>query len=150
MGKRARRFTGRFAGRFAARFAGQLGLALAVLAVQLAWAPPALAVVTGMVMDNDNNRAIVFDAETGLVTAFLPMGPNSQAVGDCLVLGDRGPAFATDFDSRIWVFDLESSPPRLATPPNPIRSSNPGEDLAISADLDVDLVGKRNGLFAYA
>ena len=119
MGKRAR------------RVAGRLSL---ILLAQMAWAPPSLAVVTGMVMDNENGRAIVFDAETGLVTAFVPIGPNFRGTGDCLVLGDRGPAFATDFDSRVWAFDLESSPPRLATPPNPIRISNPGEDLAISAD----------------
>ena len=113
------------------RFVARLGL---VLLVQMAWAPPSLAVVTGMVMDNNNGRAIVFDAETGLVTAFVPIGPTFQGTGDCLVLGDRGPAFATDFDSRVWAVDLESLPPRLATPPNPIRISNPGEDLAISAD----------------
>src|SRR5262245_34753422 len=118
-------------GKRARQFAGRLGLGLLA---QVAWAPPVLAVVTGMVMDNQNGRAIVFDAETGLVTAFVPIGPNSLGTGDCLVLGDRGPAFATDFDSRVWAFDLESSPPRLATPPNPIRISNPGEDLATSAD----------------
>jgi thrombospondin type 3 repeat protein len=94
----------------------------------------AFAVVTGMVMDNDTGRAVLFDADTGLVTGSVALGPHHQGTGDCLVLGDRGPAFATDFDARVWALDLTATPARLAPQPNPIRISNPGEDLALSPD----------------
>jgi len=111
-----------------------VALAGLFLVAQAGWASPLLAVVAGMVMDNRAGRAFLFDAETGAVTASVPFGPNYQGTGDCLMLGDRGPAFATDFNSRIWAFDLETTPAALAPPPNPIRISNPGEDLALSPD----------------
>src|SRR5262245_46722600 len=98
-----------------------------------------------MVMDSATGRAILFDAETGLVTGSVALGPHHQWTGDCLVLGDRGPGFATDFDARIWAIALDATPARLGAPPNPIRISNPGEDLALSPDGRHLLVCGGNG-----
>src|SRR5262249_30180885 len=45
--------------------------------------------------------------------------------------GNRGPAYVTDFGFRLWGIDLGATPPRLASPLNPIHISNPGEDIAV-------------------
>src|SRR5262245_32672776 len=92
------------------------------------------AVTPGIVMDIETGKAILFDADTGTMTGSLAIGPNLHSTGDCVVFGDRGPAYATDFRFRLWALDLEASPVGLAPPPNPVRISNPGEDIAIGPD----------------
>ena len=92
------------------------------------------AATPGIVMDNETGKAIFFDADSNTITASVALGPNLAGSGDCVILGDRGPAFATDFGFRLWGLDLEVSPPQLASVANPIRISNPGEDIAVSPD----------------
>jgi len=87
----------------------------------------------GMVLDNSTKTAVVFDLRGSDVVGTVPVGPGS-AVGDCAIQPDSRLGFATDFESRVWVIDLASSPPRRAAGINPIPISNPGEDLAVTPD----------------
>jgi len=92
----------------------------------------ALAQTVGLVADNQSKSVIVFDADAQSPLASMRVG--SGAVGDCMATPDMTLGFVTDFQRRVWVIDLTASPPRLADGVNPIRITNPGEDLAISAD----------------
>src|SRR5262245_16281600 len=100
----------------------------------LASAGTTLAATPGVVLDYQTGKAILFDADTDTIIGSVPLGANIGSSGDCVVLGDTGPAFATDFGFRIWGLDLEGATPRLSDPPNPIRISNPGEDIAVTED----------------
>lgn len=87
----------------------------------------------GMVVDDGTNSVVVFDGDTDTVLGVVPLvgGP---AMGDCSITDDGTRGFVTDFASRLWVIDLEATPPRLAAAPNPIPISNRGEDTSISPD----------------
>ncbi|MBI3909479.1 MAG: hypothetical protein HY320_00930 [Armatimonadetes bacterium] len=93
-----------------------------------------IAVTLGMVADNTWRAATVFDADSGFLlgTVFLPT--TGYPVGDCAITADGTLGFVTDFQWRVWVLDLTSVPPRLASGTNPIPISNVGEDLAITPD----------------
>lgn len=96
-------------------------------------AAPARAVTRGMVADSATNSVTVFDADTGAVFGSVVI-PASGFVGDCSITADQTRGFVTDFENRVWVIDLTTTPPSLAPGPNPIFISNPGEDTSISPD----------------
>lgn len=91
----------------------------------------------GMVADNTTKSVTVFDADTDTVigSVFLPQSPTpSSATGDCVITLDQKFGFVTDFQFRVWVIDLEASPPVLASGVNPISVPNRAEDLALTPD----------------
>jgi hypothetical protein len=92
-------------------------------------APPS----KGMVMDNSLQKAVVFEATTSSLAGDVFLG-SGLTVGDCTISSNGQLGFATDFNYRIWVVDLASDPPQLAAGTNPIGISNPGEDVATTAD----------------
>jgi len=87
----------------------------------------------GMVADYLSNRVIVFDSATNTVLGSVAIPPGGT-IGDCSINHDETRGFVTDFRGKIWVIDLTTSPPRLASGINPILISNPGEDTEISPD----------------
>ena len=91
-----------------------------------------LALDLGMVIDLDHT-AIVIDPDARTVLGSIPLEP-SATTGDCVISSGDRLGFATDFNHHVWVVDLDATPPRLATGTNPIPISNPGEDLALTAD----------------
>ncbi len=111
-----------------ATLAGTLAL---TLALALATAPAGAGNV-GMAADNAGDRAVVFDPASGAILGAVAVGPGS--VGDCVLLPEHGLGFITDFSSRLWVVDVERTPPALASGPNPIPMSNSGLDVAASPD----------------
>ncbi len=93
---------------------------------------PVQAEVLGMVGDDAADRAVVFDAQTGTILGAVNVGPGS--VGDCAITADQSLGLMVDLASRLWLVDLERSPPTLATGINPIVLSNLGQDVDLSAD----------------
>jgi len=87
----------------------------------------------GMVIDDNNHTAIVFDGDTGSVLGEVLVGAGG-VVGDCSITPDGTKGFVTDFASRLWVIDLSTTPPSLAGGPNPVYLSNYGEDSSITPD----------------
>ena len=87
----------------------------------------------GMVVDLGTDRVIVFDVASDTVVGSVPVGPGGT-LGDCSITADGRLGFATDFNSRLWVIDLASSPPALAAGTNPIPILNFGEDTSITPD----------------
>jgi Thrombospondin type 3 repeat len=102
-----------------------LGLALAV--------PSHAGTQLGMVTDQ-TNRVTVFDAVTNTVIGSVVVGPGPSGALDCSINSEQSLAFVTDFNRRVWVIDLTTSPPTLAAGVNPIPISNQGEDTELSAD----------------
>lgn len=96
-------------------------------------AAPAFALTPGMVADNGSSSVTVFDADTNAVLGTVPI-PAGEATGDVLITPDRRLGFVTNFDSKVFVIDLTTTPPSLAGGTNPIPISNFGEDLALSPD----------------
>ncbi len=88
--------------------------------------------VLAMVGDDAADRAVVFDTETGTILGAVNVGPGS--VGDCALTPDQGLGLMVDYASRLWLVDLEQSPPALATGTNPIALSALGQDVDLSAD----------------
>ncbi len=107
------------------------GLA-AMLTICTMLTSPAMAQPFGLVADRAKKSVNVFDIDTNSVVASLPIGPES--VGDTAIAPDQTLGFATDFQSRVWVIDLTTSPPSLAVGTNPIPISNPGENLSVTPD----------------
>jgi Ca2+-binding RTX toxin-like protein len=101
----------------------------------LAMAPLELSAQTlGMVADNSTDSVIMFDADTHAVLGTVPITPSpfEAATGDVLITPDQTRGFVTNFDHKVFVIDLTTSPPSLAAGRNPIPISNFGEDISIS------------------
>lgn len=95
--------------------------------------PPAL----GMVADQSTSSVTVFDANSDVVLGSIALPQDdatSIATGDVEIMADHSLGFVTDFRLRVWVIDLQTSPPSLASGINPIPVSNQAEDLVISTD----------------
>jgi hypothetical protein len=60
--------------------------------------------------------------------------PTGLLTGDVLITPDLKMGFVTNFDFKVFVIDLTTSPPSLAAGINPITISNAGEDLSLSRD----------------
>src|SRR5262249_45674550 len=92
---------------------------------------PAPAQTLGMAVDSATNKAVVFNADTDTVIGSASItGLN----GDCVITGDQSLGFVTDFASTVFVINLTTTPPTLASGTNPIPISNTGEDLSLSPD----------------
>jgi hypothetical protein len=85
----------------------------------------------------ETRSVIVFDSATGTErgTVQLP-GPFDfpVMVGDVAVTADGSLGFVTDWNSRVWVIDLSTPVPQLASGINPIPMANPGRDLVLTRD----------------
>lgn len=111
---------------------GLLSVALLAYGTGAVWAG-----AMGMVADNTTKSVTVFDADNDTVigSVFLPQSPTpSSATGDCVITPDQKLGFVSDFQFRVWVIDLESSPPSLAAGTNPIFIRNRAEDLVVTPD----------------
>lgn len=104
----------------------------ALLAAANLLASPAMAQRLGLVADNGTDSVIVFDIDSNAVLGSVPVGPGT--VGDVAITPDQTLGFATDFNRRVWVIDLTTSPPSLAEGNNPIAISNRGEELSVTSD----------------
>lgn len=113
---------------------GKVRKAASVIAVVVLVAAIAAGAQTlGMVVDNATHKVAVFDADTDSVLGSVQIGAG-EVTGDCSVTADQKLGFATDFNSWVWVIDLTTTPPSLASGTNPIIISNPSEDTSISPD----------------
>ncbi len=86
----------------------------------------------GIVADNNLDTVTVFDSETNAILGTVSI-PAGSAIGDVLRLEDEPLGFVTNFNSQVFVIDLED-------PTNPsiketIDISNFGEDLTF-AEVD--------------
>ena len=115
------------------------GLIAVVALVAAVAAIAARAQTLGMVVDNAQHKVVVFNADTDSVLGSVQIGAG-EVTGDCSVTGDQSLGFATDFNSRVWVIDLTTTPPSLAAGTNPIIISNRSEDTALSPDQEFLLV----------
>lgn len=88
----------------------------------------------GMVADHLTQSVTVFEAGTNRIRGTVFLGGAFTSIGDCSITFDQTRGFVTDFLSHVWVIDLTASAPVLASGPNPIPISNPGEDTALSPD----------------
>jgi len=111
------------------RFAHLTTFCLASLGMMAA---PAPAQVIGVAADDTNNSAVIFDAESGAVFSIIPLA--GTGLGDCAISVAHQLAFVSDFSGRVSVIDLAAAPPRLADGISRIAISNPGQDLALTAD----------------
>ena len=87
---------------------------------------------TGIVRDA-SGVASIFDTDPAAVRGELVLGLGGTP-GDCTISPDGRRGYVTDFNYQLWVVDLTSVPPQLAPGINPIVISNPGEDVAATAD----------------
>jgi hypothetical protein len=110
----------------------RLPITLIALLLLLSSVAPAAAQqgTIGMVVDDPTDSAIVFDAQTDTVLGAVPVGPDLN--GDCSITHDQTLGFVTAWGNGIWVIDLTTSPPSLASGTNPIPISNNGEDTTIT------------------
>ena len=102
----------------------------------------------GMVADNSTDSVIIFDAGTHAVLGTVPITPSpfEAATGDVLITPDQTRGFVTNFDHKVFVIDLTTSPPSLAAGTNPIPISNFGEDISISPDGKFLVVSDGNNI----
>jgi Ca2+-binding RTX toxin-like protein len=120
-----------------------------IVVAMLAMAPLELSAQTlGMVADNSTNSVIMFDADTHAVLGTVPITPSpfEAATGDVLITPDQTRGFVTNFDHKVFVIDLTTSPPSLAAGTNPIPISNFGEDISISPDGKFLVVSDGNNI----
>jgi hypothetical protein len=104
-----------------------------VMAMMLAIVPLELFARTlGMVADNATHSVTVFDGDTYAVLGTVSIPPGGT-IGDVLITSNLNRGYVTNFDYKVFVIDLTTSPPSLARgKKNPITISTAGEDLAIS------------------
>ncbi|MFC1921531.1 YncE family protein [Chloroflexota bacterium] len=86
----------------------------------------------GMVADR-NGRVHIFNAVTNSVVGTIDL-PNYYSTGDVLISKTGKLGFVTTFASELWVIDLTTSTPTLASGTNPIPISNRGNDISITPD----------------
>lgn len=120
-----------------ARLARNLFSSLAVLMIAgVGLSSPAMAQPFGVVSDRETENATVnvFDVGTNSVVASIPI--DSNALFDVVIAPDQTLAFVSTFSQNVWVIDLTTSPPSLASgnPINPISISTSALDLAVTPD----------------
>jgi hypothetical protein len=104
-----------------------------LIAMSALGASRAHAQTVGLIANPYEHRVQLFDAESDLLLGSLPLAEDGTA-SDCSISLDRNLGFVTDLQSRVWVVDLTTVPPRLAAGTNPISISNVGLDTAITPD----------------
>ncbi len=106
---------------------------LLVLALVVASGLPAIARPLGVVTDARTGITTVFDTDTGDVLGDVRIGDLSLHA-DCSIAGVAGLAFVTGSERGLWVVDLTTVPPSLATGVNPIPLPARGTDATLSSD----------------
>jgi cysteine-rich repeat protein len=79
------------------------------------------------------NSVTVFDADTDAVVGVVSV-PGFGSFLDCSINQAQTRGYVGDAFSHVWVIDLTTLPPSLASGPNPIPISNIGEDTALTPD----------------
>ena len=98
-----------------------------------------------LVADNATDSVTVIDAATNTVRGSVSIPDSGGAIGDVAVTADGTLGFVTNFDSQVWVIDLSSSVPQLASGTNPIPISNAGEDISLTPDQKFLVVSDGGG-----
>lgn len=80
-----------------------------------------------------SSAAFVIDAGGAALLGNVSVGP-ADLTGDCVVSPDGRFGFVSRFDSKLWVVDMSTTPPQLASGTNPVFISNRGRDVAESSD----------------
>ncbi len=89
----------------------------------------------GMVGDGSTRSIVVFDANTDTVLGSVPLGTGATiCYGDCVITSDLSLAYVVTVGAVIWVVDLTTSPPSLASGTNPISIPNFGLDIVLTPD----------------
>ena len=89
----------------------------------------------GMVADGSSESAVVFDANTDSVLGAVQLGDGAPVCfGDCVITSDLTRGYVATQFAEIWIVDLTTTPPSLASGTNPILINNNGLDLALSPD----------------
>ena len=116
----------------------RLATGLVILALLSVGAPHAAE--RGMVIENvyGFHRAFVIDAEAPAIIGSVPLGDYGDG---CVISPDGGLGIAGDAERRIWLIDLQATPPQLAPGPNPIATTAQGGFLAASKDGRYVVVG---------
>ena len=112
-------------------------MAATALAAGTLASAPLLAQTIGMVADIATHSVTVFNASTNTVLGSVALpGPNTalMATGDCSLLLDGTTGFVADTTGRVYVIDLTTLAPSLASGTNPIPIANSGQDTAITPD----------------
>ena len=104
-----------------------------IFAAGLFLASSQVSAAVGMVADDASDKVIVFDTTTHIVKGTVSIPPGA-VIGDVLIAPDGKTGFVTNFDFKVFVIDLTTSPPTLASGTNPISIDNFGEDLSITKD----------------
>ena len=76
---------------------------------------------------------MVFDADNDVTLGTVSI-PSYSTVGDFAMTADQAMGFVTTFNFTVYVLDLTTTPPSLASGTNPITISNYGEDIAMTMD----------------
>src|SRR5262249_504513 len=82
-----------------------------------------------LVANNATSSVTAIDAATNTVRGSVSV-PNGGTIGDVAVTADGTLGFVTNFNSQIWVIDLSTTVPHLASGINPIPIANFGEDIS--------------------
>lgn len=99
----------------------------------------------GMITDR-SGRAFVFDPDTDTLLGTVVLTGTSLPIFDCVITKDLKRGFIADFNNRrVWVIDLTTAPPSLASGTNPIPVSVFAEDLSLSRDQKFLLVADGGG-----
>ena len=94
----------------------------------------------GMFGEFAREEVYVFDADTDAVLGVLPIVGGLTPCYDCAILADLSLGFVVTANFEVWVIDLTTSPPSLATGTNPIPIGSLGLDVVISLDQKYLLV----------
>lgn len=105
---------------------------LAALLASHLGARAADAAAVGMVVNSGSGSVTVFDQNTHAVLGSVPF--TGGAPLDCSLDGVSRLGYVGTFGAPIWAVDVGAGPPALAGGTNPILSSIPTEDTAITPD----------------
>lgn len=111
---------------------------LATMLFTLWFSSSSTAQTIGMVADDTTFSVTVFNPDTGTVLGSILIP--GTLIGDVVITPDQTRGFVSNFAHQVYVIDLTTSPPALASGTNPIPTSNLGEDLAITPDGNFLLV----------
>jgi hypothetical protein len=100
--------------------------------------------VIGLIGDGGARSVFVFDANTDTIIGQVNTGFGPNCYGDSVITSDLSRAYVATLQGAIWVIDLTTSPPSLASGTNPFEITNFGFDLALTADDRFLLVAAGN------
>src|SRR5262245_33497623 len=87
----------------------------------------------GMAGDGNELAVLVFDANTATTFGVVQISPGAPlCFGDSVITSDLSRGYVATVFGEIWVVDLTTTPPSLASGNNPFEITNFGLDLAIT------------------